>query len=63
MSDVLGDLAAEFERAYNTGRIKLLTPLPHKVRLRLWFAGRIDHLGCWLVEHRCFRAAKLLWRI
>lgn len=45
------------------GPVKLLTPLPRRVRLRLWFASRINRFGCRLVEHGHIRGACLLWRI
>jgi hypothetical protein len=37
--------------------------LPWPVRLRLWLTSRVNHVGCWLVEHHHLRAARLLWRI
>lgn len=52
---------AEFERAQRAGHVKLLTPLPRKVRLRLWFARQVDRAGGWLVEHGRFGLAKALW--
>jgi hypothetical protein len=27
-----------------------------------WITQQIDHVGCWLAEHRCPLAAELLWR-
>lgn len=41
----------------------LLDPLPWRVRMRLWIDGRVNLLGCWLVEHGYLRAARILWRI
>jgi len=58
----MDDLAAEFEHACRTGRVKLLDPLPRKVRLRLWCQHRIDGAAIWLVEHHHFAAAEYLWR-
>jgi hypothetical protein len=52
--------AAEWKRKQG-GRVRLLTPLPRRVRFRLaaWYV--IDGVAIWLVEHRCFRAARLVW--
>lgn len=47
----------------NANRMTLLTPLPRKVRLRLWCQHQIDGAAIWLVRHRQFRAAEILWRI
>jgi hypothetical protein len=41
----------------------LLTPLPRRTRLRLWYTRRIDSAACWLVDRRQFRAAIALWRV
>jgi hypothetical protein len=62
MTDPIGDLAAKFERAYRDGQVKLLTPLPRKVRLRLWLHSQADRIGCWLCDHRHPEAAIAFWR-
>jgi len=43
--------------------VTLLDPLPRRVRLRLWCQHKIDRAGYWLVCHRQFKAAELLWRM
>lgn len=55
-------LVAAFEHAHCTGRIEILTPLPHAVRLRLWLTRRINNTGYWLVCHDHIRMAQCLWR-
>lgn len=41
---------------------KLLTPLPRRVRLRLWASSRVDRLAFRLIDRRWFTAAEWLWR-
>ena len=53
---------ARWAEAQN-GPVVLLDPLPRKVRLRLWFTGRINDLGYWLVVRGHIGAARRLWRI
>lgn len=55
-------LVTAFEHAHRTGHVKLLTPLPRKVRLRLWCTSLINKAGYWLVCHDHIRAAERLWR-
>jgi hypothetical protein len=43
--------------------VTLLDPLPRRVRLRLWCQHQIDGAGYWLVCHRQFKAAEMLWRV
>jgi hypothetical protein len=43
-------------------KYRLLTPLPRRVRFRLWRRRRVDLAAIWLVRHRRFRAAVALWR-
>jgi hypothetical protein len=47
---------------HNAHRVRLLTPLPARIRLRLAVHGRIDRAGAWLCGNRCARAAVWLWR-
>lgn len=54
--------AAEWERAVR-GPVRLLTPLPRRVRLRLAIRYVIDGAAIWLAEHGHFRAATLTWRL
>lgn len=53
-------LAAEWKRKQG-GRVRLLTPLPRRVRFRLAVRYVVDGAAIWLAEHGCFRAAKLTW--
>jgi len=41
----------------------LLTPLPRRVRLRLWLTRQVNGAGIWLVYHDHVTAAERLWRI
>ena len=43
--------------------MRFLTPLPRKVRLRLWRTRKIDGIAIWLVEHDHIGAAIVLWRM
>jgi hypothetical protein len=56
------ELHEALKQAILHGRTRVLG-LPWQVRLRLAITHRIDAVGIWLVEHRQFRAAELLWRI
>jgi len=38
-------------------------PLPRRVRLRLRTVQAVDGAAIWLIDHRRFRAAELLWDI
>lgn len=42
--------------------VRLLTPLPARVRLRLHAAQCIDRVGAWLCGHGHTRAAERMWR-
>jgi hypothetical protein len=59
---VRAELAEAFRKAAAKGHPKLLTPLPWRVRLRLWLTRRVDGAAIWLVEHGRFRAAIGVWR-
>jgi hypothetical protein len=56
-------LRGQLERALKHGRVRVLTPLPRRVRLRLWLAGRRDAVAVGLVQHGHFRAALWTWRL
>ena len=58
----INDLRERFTEAA-FGPPVLLDRLPVRTRLRLWISSRIDHAGCWLVEHDHYRAAQRLWRL
>jgi hypothetical protein len=49
-------------RPDNAHQVRLLTPLPARIRLRLAVHRRIDRVGAWLCGHRCNRAALWMWR-
>ncbi|MFM9616817.1 hypothetical protein ACKI14_02505 [Streptomyces turgidiscabies] len=49
-------------RPTNAHRVRLLTPLPARTRLRLAVRGRIDRVCAWLCWHRCGRLARWIWR-
>jgi len=42
---------------------KLLTPLPRRVRVRLWLEHRVNGAGIWLAGHGHWKAAERLWRV
>lgn len=44
-------------------RMKLMTPLPLRTRIRLRAERAVNSLGFWLVDHKMIRAARWLWRI
>ncbi|HEV2375187.1 MAG TPA: hypothetical protein VGS19_23885 [Streptosporangiaceae bacterium] len=54
---------ADFERANRTGRVKILTPLPRRVRARLWLRARVTGVGVWLMDHGRYGLAEALWRV
>lgn len=59
----LARFAAEWRRkAGRPGEIRLLTPLPRRVRLRLAVTSAIDHAAIWLAYRGQLRAAEWLWR-
>ena len=43
--------------------VRLLDPLPWRVRLRLSIQHVIDSTGIWLACHDHYRAAEWLWRL
>lgn len=43
-------------------KIKLLTPLPRRVRLRLAIEGAVNHVATWLVYRGHYDAAERVWR-
>jgi hypothetical protein len=49
-----------FEKARH-GPVKLLTPLPWRIRLRLWWNGKVDKTAIWLSSHGKPGAALWLW--
>jgi hypothetical protein len=56
-------LRAEWERKVRQrGRLRVLTPLPRRVRLRLWRARQVDRAAIWLADRKRYGAAQLLWR-
>jgi hypothetical protein len=58
------ELREHFERAMRAPcRYRLLTPLPRRVRARLWVTRRVDGIGIWLVGHRRFAAAQAWWQV
>jgi hypothetical protein len=58
----LAAFAAEWRRKYAGPRPKLLTPLPRRVRLRLWCARQVDRAAIRLVDRGRYAAAERLWR-
>jgi hypothetical protein len=64
--DVAAKFRQEFEATWERSRhkpVKLLTPLPRRVRLRLWLERRVNHAGIWLAGHGHWKAAERLWRV
>ena len=63
----LEEFAAAWRKAFLSAprhrRAELLTPLPRRVRLRLWAASKVDGLGSWLAGHHASWAAIAMWRI
>ena len=41
---------------------RLMTPLPRRIRVRLWMQRRITGSGIWLIDHGHSSAAIALWR-
>ena len=60
-TEQINQFKAEWERKAH-GHPRLLTPLPRRVRLRLWAARRVDLAAIWLVEHERHEAAIRLWK-
>jgi hypothetical protein len=59
----LGQFVDEWRRqARKPGRIRLLTPLPRRVRVRLAAARAVDRVAIRLVDRKRYRAARALWR-
>jgi hypothetical protein len=59
----LEQFKAEWQRKVRQrGEIKLLAPLPRRVRLRLAIEGAVNHVGTWLVYRGHYDAAERLWR-
>lgn len=54
-------LMAEWRRKAEATPV-LLTPLPHRVRMRLAATHAIDRAAIWLLDRKRFRAAERLWR-
>lgn len=54
---------AEFREIMRTGKYKLLTPLPRRVRLRLALTRAVDHTAVWLTDRQQYRAAEWLWAV
>ena len=59
----LAELERRFLEAHATGKVRVLGPLPHRVRLRLWCAHHRDGAAIWLAGHDHLRAAEWLWRL
>lgn len=55
-------IRARFERAARCGKVKVIPPLPRRVRLRLATQRMVDHVAIWLADHGRYRAARALWR-
>ncbi len=58
----LTEIRESFRKAM-TGPPRFVRPLPRKVRLRLWLAGRVDEAAYWLVCHDHCDAARRLWQL
>lgn len=62
-SEQLDQFKAEWERqARKPGEIRLLTPLPRRVRLRLAAMRTVNRTAIRLVSGGHYRAARGLWR-
>lgn len=63
----LDEMARRWREKYQaTGRdnrVRLLTPLPRRTRLRLAIEHAITNAGTWLGDHVSWSAAERLWRI
>lgn len=53
---------AEWERKARRGKLRLPTPLPRRVRLRLWCERQVDRAAIRLIDRGRFGAAERLWR-
>ena len=53
---------AEWERKVH-GPVRLMTPLPRRVRFRLAVRGRVDGLAIWLAGHGHLNAARVTWQV
>jgi hypothetical protein len=53
---------AEWEKHVH-GPVRLLTPLPRRVRFRLAVQSRIDAVAIWLAEHKHYKAARAVWKL
>jgi hypothetical protein len=58
----LDKLAERWRKAYRPRDIRPLTPLPRRVRLRLWRERQVDAIGAWLCGHHAGWAAIALWQ-
>lgn len=56
-------LTERFLKEHQRGRVRLLTPLPLRTRLRLACHHARNSAGIWLVGHDRLWAARKLWRI
>jgi hypothetical protein len=55
--------AAEWRKqAQQRNKVRLLTPLPRRVRMRLAARRAVDKAGIWLVKHHRYHAAQRLWQ-
>ena len=54
--------AAAFEKAMAKGKLRVLTPLPRRIRLRLWAHRRIDGLCAFLCAHGGWQLAIGVYR-
>lgn len=62
-ADEIQSLKSRLDDSMRNGTVRILTPLPRRVRVRLWFTHRIDGAGIWLVDHGHMDAAERLWRV
>lgn len=59
----LATIRAGLEKALARGhRVRCLTPLPRRTRLRLWRDHQANTIGAWLCAHHACGLAILLWR-
>ena len=64
--DEVEEAAARWKAAWERGKhkpLKILPPLPVKVRTRLWLHHQVDAVCIWLADHHHLAAAERLWRI
>ena len=57
------EFVARLREACRGGEIRLLTPLPRRVRLRLAVARNADDAAIWLVTRKRHGLARRLWRV